>query len=146
MTDLLKSVADGRQVVPGLNHGATDYVTWLLPLVSNKHMISLSLTWLSGAADPERSSYSATYTLGWEPYIIVNKRLWTGMTKRGMFDRRFRRGWDKASFVYEVAAMGYNFRVLHGVFVAHVSDESLASCPPAFGSDFCAIARACSTA
>jgi len=124
MGDLLERVADARQVVPGLNHGATDYVTWL-----------------RGAADHERSSYSATYTLGWEPYIIMNKRLWTGMTKRGMFDRRFRkRGWDKASFVYEVAAMGYNFRVLRGVFVAHVSDESFVSCPPAFGSDFCAVA------
>jgi len=68
--------------------------------------------WLQAAAaagntDPhskQTSSYAVSYTMGWEPYIVINKKLWKGLTKHGMFDRRFRvKGWDKASFVYEVA-------------------------------------------
>jgi len=57
-----------------------------------------------GAHLKQSSSYAVSYTMGWEPYIVVNKKLWNGLTKHGMFDQRFRvKGWDKASFVYEVA-------------------------------------------
>lgn len=77
------------------------------------------------------------YTLGWEPYIVVNKSNWRGLTKVGLFDRRFRaRGFDKASFVYETATLGYQFRVLHGVFLVHV-DDNIIACPiDVFGSEF----------
>jgi len=124
MQDLLAYVKNGWLSVPGLNHGATDYYEWL-----------------EGAMKSVHSSYAVSYTLGWEPYIVVNKRLWKGLTQHGMFDRRFnKRGWDKASFVYEVATMGYTFRTLHGVFLAHATQRAIAECPPAFGSEFCKLA------
>ena len=67
----------------------------------------LQATAAAGNTDPEpkqTSSYAVSYAMGWEPYIVINKKLWKGLTKHGMFDRRFRvKGWDKASFVYEVA-------------------------------------------
>ena len=114
MQDLLVAVAAGVATVPGLNHGATDYHAWL-----------------KGAERDADSSYAVQYSLGWEPYVVMNKRLWRGMTPHGMFDRRFcKRGWDKASFVYEAATLGYNFRAVHAVFVAHAPDAVLGYCPP----------------
>lgn len=72
----------------------------------------------------------------------MNKSDWQGLAKDGLFDRRFRaRGFDKASFVYEAATLGYRFKVLHGAFLVHVADNTILTCPEIiFGSEFCSVA------
>jgi len=123
VSDLLPLVASGQLVVPGTNHGATQYSTWL-----------------QGAALRAQGSFEADYTFCYEPYIVFNKYTWRGLTEHGLFDRAFRsRGFDKSSLVYEIATLGYRFKVLYGVFLVHVASTSL--CPSnVFGSDFCAVA------
>ena len=77
-----------------------------------------------------------SYTLGWEPYVVINKRHWNGTL--GLFDKRFRnRGWDKASFIYELAVRGYSFRTLAGASLVHATESNLKMCPTAFGGKFC---------
>ena len=125
-------------VVPGLNHGSTGYAEWLRETscaLANADELH------SQSEKPCRSSFSVRYTLGWEPYVVASKSAWKGMSGEGMFDRRFlRRGWDKASFLFEAAARGYRFRTLSGVFLTHSSEAAIAACPGLFGSAFCALA------
>ena len=127
-------------VVPGLNHGSTGYGEWL---EETSCALADADERRNQSDKPCRSSFTVRYMLGWEPYVVASKTAWRGMSGEGMFDRRFlRRGWDKASFLFEAAACGYSFRTISGVFLAHSSEAAIATCPVAFGSVFCALASA----
>jgi len=121
--DIMQQVKSGKLVVPGDNHGATEYHRWLHSSASD-HAVARAET------------FEVSYTLGWEPYVVINKRHWNGTL--GLFDKRFRnRGWDKASFIYELAVRGYSFRTLAGASLVHATESNLKMCPTAFGGKFC---------
>ena len=145
MADLLLAMQRGHLVVPGLNHGATEYPRWLA-LAEEKERERRESKRVDDAvarardararaggetggggafvsqqepppSDARALSYLVAYTLGYEPYVVVKKSAWKGVTSR-MFDARFSdRGWDKASFVYEAATLGFRFRVLQVIAV-----------------------------
>jgi len=128
MDDLLLGISSGRVVDPGPHHASTDYPQWL---AGDAHSFDSAL---------RNASFGSTYTMGWEPYVVISRQHWKGLNAEGMFHQMFRvRGWDKASFIYEVASRGYKFRTLRGAFLMHAA-EAHVKCPEVFGPEFCAVA------
>jgi hypothetical protein len=116
VAEVAARVSRQELAVPGPNHGATGYPEWLAAAAADEWEVGSgagesgeggSFRGVGGAQVRNGSygSYPVRYTLGWEPYVIVSKKRWRGMSA-GMFDERFRvRGWDKAAFIYEVATL-----------------------------------------
>ncbi|EKX31837.1 hypothetical protein GUITHDRAFT_149039 [Guillardia theta CCMP2712] len=85
----------------GVFHMPTDYDRWL---------------------DAE-DLYEASYLLGYEPYVVLNRSSWLGRHGAGVYDDRYVFwGWDKASMTAEAAYLGYSFMVLPKGFFVHASD------------------------
>jgi hypothetical protein len=139
LMDLLERIGANVLAVPGTHHGSTDYSTWLIAAVTHTQGEGGER---GGGEGGSHGSFAVGYTLGWEPYVVVNKKLWKGRNGQGLFDARFRlRGWDKASFVYELAALGYTFRTLYSVFLVHSAEADVSRCDEqVFGFQFCSVA------
>ena len=121
LADLLEHVGHKRFVSPGLHHASTDYPRWLRGAAmeegewsQDKEAAEEGTTAMEATSISRHNSYPVSYTLGYEPYLVVNKTAWSGLNKQGLYDLRFReKGWDKAEFVYEVALLGNTFWTLH---------------------------------
>ena len=103
-------------------HAATDYQRWK----------SLGKT-----RNPDSQSenvgrelwYEVAYEYLWEPYVLVRKGEESQVPR---YDERFiGYGNDKVSFVYELAASGYSFRVILDGFIIHKDHEK-----PKWRSDY----------
>jgi len=128
MVDLLLGISSGRVFDPGPHHASTNYAQWL---ARDEDSFDSAL---------RNASFASTYTMGWEPYIVISRQHWKGLNADGMFHKMFRaHGWDKASFIYEVAVRGYKFRTLRGAFLMHAAEAHM-KCPEVFGPEFCAVA------
>ncbi|EKX45404.1 hypothetical protein GUITHDRAFT_163273 [Guillardia theta CCMP2712] len=122
----LKLHMKGRKVRPPgapfniLSHGATDYARWLR---------------VNGTG----RAYEVSYNMWYEPYVVVNRRLWGGMNGGGLFDDRFAFAFaDKVQLTYEAAVMGYRFFVLPSVFLIHVPQAAGFRCLPS-SPELCAL-------
>ncbi|EKX44732.1 hypothetical protein GUITHDRAFT_109510 [Guillardia theta CCMP2712] len=69
-----------------------------------------------------KSLYEVDYVLGYEPYVVLNRSDWHGQHGWGLWDEAFDTwGWDKASFTFEVAHLGYSFLVSNRGALLHAS-------------------------
>ena len=107
---------------PFHSHGATNYQFWLQQLETS-------------------APYTIDYTLWYEPYFVINTSRWSGIKGRGLFDERFYfGGGDKVQLAYEVAALGYTFKVHPAMYLVHVPQKLWQSQPCDSGqltSSFC---------
>ncbi|EKX32600.1 hypothetical protein GUITHDRAFT_148516 [Guillardia theta CCMP2712] len=96
-------------------HGATDYLKWF-------HMPA-------NRTEP----FQVLYSMWYEPYFVVNRRLWRGINHPGLFDERFvDAGPDKVQLAYEAAVLGYSFFVHPTAFLVHVPERKELFCHDRF--------------
>eukprot|EP00960_Hanusia_phi_P076283 768538-Hanusia_phi.AAC.4 len=68
--------------------------------------------------------YEVDYIVGYEPYVVVNRSSWLGKHGAGLYDDGYVTwGWDKSSFTWEAAVLGYSFLVLPKGFLVHASSQ-----------------------
>ena len=76
MVDLLLGISSGRVFNPGPHHASTNYVQWL---ARDEGSFDAAL---------RNASFANTYTMGWEPYIVISRQRWRDLNADGMFHQR----------------------------------------------------------